>query len=157
MKIRSSDRAPPGRAAGLVGTSAVHAAAISFLFTTVKPTKASPPSYAVDLVAAPAPSTEAAGARGTPDSASGGEAAAGPAQDGAAPEKPAPVTPQPPKPKPRPARSLPTGRSRTGAVAEDGCAGHAGPGRNTEHRQRCRDDQDAGAGVSVSRSICGTS
>ena len=44
MNLRSAERAPPGRAAGVVGTILVHAAAISFLFTTVKPTKASPPT-----------------------------------------------------------------------------------------------------------------
>jgi len=55
VKIRSSDREPPGRAAGMVGTLLVHAAAVGFLLGTVKPSKAAPPTYAVDLVAAPAP------------------------------------------------------------------------------------------------------
>ena len=55
MKIRSSDREPPGRAAGMVGTLLIHAAAVGFLLGTVKPSKAAPPTYAVDLVAAPAP------------------------------------------------------------------------------------------------------
>lgn len=88
MNIRSSDREPPGRAAGLVGTIVVHAAAISFLFTTVKPTRASPPSYAVDLVAAPAPSQKRLAREALPT----------PPPE----EKPAPVTPKPPKPTPAP-------------------------------------------------------
>jgi protein TonB len=84
VKVRTSDRAPPGQAVGLVGTLLVHAAAASFLLTTVRPTKAAPPTYAVDLVAAPAP-TEKRLAR---------EALPTPPPE----EKPAPVKPPPPKP-----------------------------------------------------------
>ncbi len=93
MKIRTPDRAPPGRAAGLVGTILVHAAAASFLITTVKPSRAAPPSYAVDLVAAPAP-TQRRLAR---------EALPTPPPE----EKPAPVTPKPPKPVKTPAPPKP--------------------------------------------------
>ena len=93
MNVRSADRDPPGRAAGLVGTILVHALAVSFLFTTVKPTKASPPSYAVDLVAAPAPTQKrlAREALPTPPPV----------------EKPAPVKPTPPKPTKAPAPPKP--------------------------------------------------
>ena len=97
MNVRSADRAPPGRAAGLVGTILVHAAAVSFLFTTVKPTKASPPSYAVDLVAAPAPSQKRLAREALPTP---------PPEEKPAPVKPTPPkptkTPAPPKPKPAP-------------------------------------------------------
>ena len=93
MNVRPADRDPPGRAAGLVGTILVHALAVSFLFTTVKPTKASPPSYAVDLVAAPAPTQKrlAREALPTPPPV----------------EKPAPVKPTPPKPTKAPAPPKP--------------------------------------------------
>jgi protein TonB len=93
VKVRMAERAPPGRAAGMVGTILVHAAAISFLFTTVKPSKASPPSYAVELVAAPAPTQKrlAREALPTPPPA----------------EKPAPVKPTPPKPTKAPAPPKP--------------------------------------------------
>jgi periplasmic protein TonB len=93
VNVRSADRDPPGRAAGLVGTILVHALAVSFLFTTVKPTKASPPSYAVDLVAAPAPTQKrlAREALPTPPPV----------------EKPAPVKPTPPKPPKAPAPPKP--------------------------------------------------
>jgi protein TonB len=76
-----------------VGTILVHAAAISFLFTTVKPSKASPPTYAVELVAAPAPTQKrlAREALPTPPPA----------------EKPAPVKPTPPKPTKAPAPPKP--------------------------------------------------
>jgi periplasmic protein TonB len=96
VNVRSADRAPPGRAAGLVGTILVHAAAVSFLFTTVKPTKASPPSYAVDLVAAPAPSQKRLAREALPT----------PPPE----EKPAPVKPTPPKPTkiPAPPKPKPT-------------------------------------------------
>jgi periplasmic protein TonB len=93
VNVRSADRAPPGRAAGLVGTILVHAAAVSFLFTTVKPTKASPPSYAVDLVAAPAPSQKRLAREALPT----------PPPE----EKPAPVKPTPPKPTKTPALPKP--------------------------------------------------
>jgi periplasmic protein TonB len=97
VNVRSAERQPPGRAAGLVGTILVHAAAVSFLFTTVKPTKASPPSYAVDLVAAPAPSQKRLAREALPTP---------PPEEKPAPVKPAPPkpvkTPAPPKPKPPP-------------------------------------------------------
>jgi periplasmic protein TonB len=93
VKVRLLDREPPGRAAGLVGTIVVHAAAVSFLFTAVKPTKAAPPSYAVDLVAAPAPSQKRLAREALPT----------PPPE----EKPAPVTPTPPKPTKAPALPKP--------------------------------------------------
>jgi periplasmic protein TonB len=93
VKVRMAERAPPGRAAGMVGTILVHAAAVSFLFTTVQPSKASPPSYAVELVAAPAPTQKrlAREALPTPPPV----------------EKPAPVKPTPPKPAKAPAPPKP--------------------------------------------------
>jgi periplasmic protein TonB len=93
VKVRMAERAPPGRAAGMVGTILVHAAAVSFLFTTVQPSKASPPSYAVELVAAPAPTQKrlAREALPTPPPV----------------EKPAPVKPTPPKPAKVPAPPKP--------------------------------------------------
>lgn len=99
MKVRTSDRAPPGRAAGMVGTILVHALAVSFLFTTVRPSRAAPPSYAVDLVAAPAPTQKrlAREALPTPPPV----------------EKPAPVKPTPPKPTKAPAPPKPKPRPPT--------------------------------------------
>jgi len=99
VKVRTSDRAPPGRAAGMVGTILVHALAVSFLFTTVRPSRAAPPSYAVDLVAAPAPTQKrlAREALPTPPPV----------------EKPAPVKPTPPKPTKAPAPPKPKPRPPT--------------------------------------------
>ena len=93
MKVRLAERAPPGRAAGMVGTILVHAAAIGFLFTTVQPSKASPPSYAVELVAAPAPTQKRLAREALPT----------PPPE----EKPAPVKPKPPKPAKAPAPPKP--------------------------------------------------
>ena len=93
MKVRMAEREPPGRAAGVVGTMLVHAAAASFLFTTVKTTKAAPPSYAVDLVAAPAPTQKRLAREALPT----------PPPE----QKPAPVTPTPPKPAKAPAPPKP--------------------------------------------------
>jgi protein TonB len=93
VKVRTPEREPPGRAAGLIGTIVVHAAAVSFLFTAVKPTKAAPPSYAVDLVAAPAPTQKRLAREALPT----------PPPE----EKPAPVTPTPPKPSKAPAPPKP--------------------------------------------------
>ena len=58
MKIHKSHPGPQGTLAGLVGTIVVHAGAVSFLIAAVKPARPSPPTYAVDLVAAPAPTTK---------------------------------------------------------------------------------------------------
>jgi periplasmic protein TonB len=93
VKVRLGERAPPGRAAGMVGTILVHAAAISFLFTAVRPSKASPPSYAVELVAAPAPTQKRLAREALPT----------PPPE----EKPAPVKPTPPKPAKAPAPPKP--------------------------------------------------
>jgi periplasmic protein TonB len=93
VKVRLAERAPPGRAAGMVGTTLVHAAAIGFLFTTVKPSKAAPPSYAVELVAAPAPTQKRLAREALPT----------PPPE----EKPAPVKPTPPKPAKAPAPPKP--------------------------------------------------
>jgi protein TonB len=84
--VRGDRGRPPGTTVGLIGTLLVHAAAAAFAFTQVKPAKAGPPSYAVELVAAPAPSPKQRLAR---------EAVPTPPPE----EKPAPVKP-PPKPKP---------------------------------------------------------
>jgi periplasmic protein TonB len=89
----------PGRVAGLVGTLVVHAAAVLFLMAAVKPTRASPPSYAVDLVAAPAPTTKRLAREALPTPPPE-EKPAPPPPKPAPPQvdKPAPVTPKPPKP-----------------------------------------------------------
>jgi protein TonB len=104
VKVRTSYRAPPGQAAGLVGTILVHAAAASFLLTTVKPSKAAPPSYAVDLVAAPAPTQKRLAREALPT----------PPPE----EKPAPVKPPPPKPAKAPAPPKPKPPAPTEAKKE---------------------------------------
>jgi protein TonB len=100
VNVHSPSQSQPGRLAGLVGTVVVHVAAALFLFAAVKPTRASPPSYAVDLVAAPAPTTKQRLAREalpTPPP----EEKPTPTPPKPAPpqkERPAPVAPKPPKP-----------------------------------------------------------
>jgi protein TonB len=84
--VRADRGRPPGTTVGLAGTVLVHAAAATFAFTQVKAVKAGPPSYAVELVAAPAAAPKQRLAR---------EAVPTPPPE----EKPAPVKP-PPKPKP---------------------------------------------------------
>jgi protein TonB len=95
----------PGRVAGLVGTLMVHAAAVLFLVAAVKPTRASPPSYAVELVAAPAPTTKRLAREALPTPPP--EEKPAPTPPKPAPpqkDKPAPVAPKPPKP----AKTTPT-------------------------------------------------
>jgi protein TonB len=96
VNIRTPDREAPGRAAGVVGTILVHTAVAGFLFTTVKPTKAAPPSYAVDLVAAPAPTQKRLAREALPTPPPEEK----PAPVKPPPPKPPPKTPAPPKPKP---------------------------------------------------------
>ena len=93
MIVRADRGHPPGSTVGLAGTVLVHAAAAAFAFTQVKAVKAGPPSYAVELVAAPAAAPKQRLAR---------EAVPTPPPE----EKPAPVKP-PPKPKPTKAPAPP--------------------------------------------------
>jgi periplasmic protein TonB len=84
--VRADRGRPPGTTVGVIGTVLVHAAAAAFAFTQASTVKAGPPSYAVELVAAPAPAPKQRLAR---------EAVPTPPPQ----EKPAPVKPLP-KPKP---------------------------------------------------------
>jgi periplasmic protein TonB len=86
--VRADRGRPPGTAIGLIGTVLVHAGVVAAALTGVTAAKAVPPSYAVELVAAPAPSPKQQLAR---------EAVPTP------PPKPKPVkTPPAPAPKPPP-------------------------------------------------------
>ncbi len=92
---------PPARGdgrskvAGGIGTILVHTAAAAFLFSQVRSSTATPPVYAVSLVAAPAPTERKRIAR---------EAVPTPPQEKPAPVKPKPTPPPkaPPKPEPKP-------------------------------------------------------
>ena len=96
MNLRGPDRGD-GRSklAGGIGTVAVHAAAALFLFSQVRSSAATTPVYAVNLVAAPAPTERKRIAR---------EAVPTPPQEKPAPVKPKPTPPPktPPKPEPKP-------------------------------------------------------
>ncbi len=104
MKLRAPDRGERrNKVAGGIGTLLVHGAAAAFLFSQVRTSTATPPVYAVNLVAAPAPTARKRIAR---------EAVPTPPQ-----EKPAPVTPKPtpppktpPKPEPKPPAPTDPGR-----------------------------------------------
>ena len=96
MRVRRH-RAKGSAPIGLAGTLVVHAAAVGVLLLAVKPPKQFPPVYAVNLVAAPAPT---ANPRPAP------EAVARPVEEPPAPTvptpKPAPVQPKPAPVQPRP-------------------------------------------------------
>ena len=96
MNLRGPDRGD-GRSklAGGIGTILVHGAAAAFLFSQVRTSTATPPVYAVNLVAAPAPTERKRIAR---------EAVPTPPQEKPAPVKPKPTPPPktPPKPEPKP-------------------------------------------------------
>jgi protein TonB len=94
VNVRSERGRPPGTTVGILGSLLVHAGAAAFAFSQVKAVKAGPPTYAVELVAAPAPAPKQRLAREAVPTA--------PPQ-----EKPAPVKP-PPKPKPTKAPAPPT-------------------------------------------------
>lgn len=108
MKMHTAAREPPGRAVGLLGTLVVHAAAVGFLVATVKPSKASPPSYAVNLIAAPAPSTKRLAREALPTPPPEEKPAPTPPKPTPVKEKPAPVAPKPPKPAPVTPAAAPT-------------------------------------------------
>lgn len=94
MNLRPPDRGD-GRSklAGAIGTILVHAGAAAFLFSQVRPSTATPPVYAVNLVAAPAPVQKKRIAT---------EATPRPQQEKPAPVKPKPTPPPKPPPKPEP-------------------------------------------------------
>lgn len=98
MRLHTSAREPPGRVVGLAGTLLVHVAALAFLISAVKPSKASPPSYAVNLVAAPAPSAKRLAREALPTPPPEEKPAPTPPKPSPVKEKPAPVAPTPPKP-----------------------------------------------------------
>jgi periplasmic protein TonB len=96
VNLRPPDRGDPrSKVAGGIGTILVHAAAAAFLFSQVRASGATPPVYAVNLVAAPAPTERKRLAR---------EAVPTPPQEKPAPVKPKPKPPPkaPSKPEPKP-------------------------------------------------------
>ena len=93
MNVRADRGRPPGTTAGLIGTVLVHGSVVALAFTQAQPAKAGPPTYQVNLVAAPAPA---------PNKRRATEAVPTPPV-----EKPAPVKPAP-KPKPTKAPAVPT-------------------------------------------------
>ena len=94
MKMRVEAREGPSVPAGLIGTTLLHAAAVALVVVTPhSEAKAGPPSYAVELIAAPEPQPTL-------------KKAAPEAIPTPPVEKPAPLKPQPaklpPKPEPKP-------------------------------------------------------
>jgi len=94
MKMRVAAREGPSVPAGLIGTTLLHAAAVALVVATPhSEAKAGPPSYAVELIAAPEPQPTL-------------KKAAPEAIPTPPVEKPAPLKPQPaklpPKPEPKP-------------------------------------------------------
>ena len=117
VNLRAPDRGDPrSKLAGWIGTLVVHAGAALFLVSQVRTTTATPPVYAVNLVAAPAPTERRRIAR---------EAIPTPPQEKPAPVKPSPKPPPkaPPKPEPKPSGADPArpGGSRRPTAG----AGHA--------------------------------
>ena len=106
-----------GQAAGVVGTLAVHGAAVAFVFALARPPKPMPPVYAVELVAAPAPVSAPSAPVATAPPAPAPEPAV--ARTPPKPTRtPAVKTPTPPKPEParippRPATTTPVPGAQT--------------------------------------------
>jgi len=96
MQVRASaTREGPSVTAGLIGTTVLHAAAVSLLFVAPRETaKQGPPSYAVELVAAPEPQPQI-------------KKAAPEAIPTPPPEKAVPIKPRPAKLPPAPAKPEP--------------------------------------------------
>jgi protein TonB len=91
----SAPREGPSVTAGLIGTTVLHAAAVGLIFVAPKATqRQGPPSYAVELVAAPEPQPQIK--KAAP------EAIPTPPEEKAAPIKPRPAKLAPPKPEPKP-------------------------------------------------------
>jgi protein TonB len=96
VNLRAPDRRDSrSKLAGTIGTLLVHAGAAAFLSSQVRTSTATPPVYAVNLVAAPAPTMKKRIAK---------EAVPTPPVEKPAPVKPKPKPPPktPPKPEPKP-------------------------------------------------------
>ena len=106
-----------GVAAGVAGTVMVHAVAIGFLVTEVKPPAPGPPVYAVELVAAPAAAPEAKPAPEIVQRPP--EPAPVPTKSVPPPKKPAPA-PAPAPPKSTPEKREPTPRTTAPAQPAPG-------------------------------------
>jgi periplasmic protein TonB len=88
-------REGPSVTAGLIGTTVLHAAAVGLIFVAPHESqRPGPPSYAVELVAAPEPQPRIK--KAAP------EAVPTPPEEKAAPIKPRPAKLAPPKPEPKP-------------------------------------------------------
>jgi len=96
MQVRgSAPREGPSVTAGLIGTTVLHAAAVGLIFVAPKETeRPGPPSYAVELIAAPEPQPQIK--KAAP------EAVPTPPEEKAAPIKPRPAKLAPAKPEPKP-------------------------------------------------------
>jgi periplasmic protein TonB len=95
VNLRAPNRRDPrSQVAGLLGTVLVHAGAVFFLMSQVKPSNATPPVYAVDLIAS----------SNLPRKRIATEATPRPPEEKPAPVKPKPKPPPkaPPKPEPKP-------------------------------------------------------
>ncbi len=113
MNLRAPDRKDPrSKLAGTIGSVVVHAAAALFLLGQARTTTATPPVYAVNLVAAPAPTERKRIAK---------DALPTPPQPKPAPVKPSPKPPPkaPPKPEPKPPAPAPPDREAPAPVSGD--------------------------------------
>ena len=91
----SAPREGPSVTAGLIGTTVLHAAAVGLIFVAPHESqRQGPPSYAVELIAAPEPQPQIK--KAAP------EAVPTPPEEKAAPIKPRPAKLAPPKPEPKP-------------------------------------------------------
>ena len=137
MRIHEPSQTP-GRVAGLVGTVVVHAGAVLFLVAAVKPTRASPPSYAVELVAAPAPTTKRLAREALPTPPPEEKPAPTPPEAGAAAEGQASTgdaeTTEASQDDPHARTQTAADGERAGAGSEDCGSGGAGSGRDPQHR-----------------------
>lgn len=110
-----------GGTVGVVGTLAVHGAAVAFVFVAARPPKPMPPVYAVELVAAPAPVNAPAAPVAT------------------APPTPAPepaVSRTPPKPSRTPAVKAPAPKPEPARTPPKPAATPSAPGAQTARSTR---------------------
>lgn len=100
-------RESPGITAGLLGTTVVHGALVAGFLWGTSPPEATPPVYAVELIAAPAPTEQR---RLAPEAVQRPEPT---------PEPPAPSEPAPPVTRPEPAPPRPTPREQPAPAQTD--------------------------------------
>lgn len=124
-----------GRAVGAAGTLAVHGVVVAFALITARPGRPMPPVYAVELVAAPAPTSAPKAPVATAPPVSTPQPAVSRTPPARTPRQPAPPVvkrPEPVRTPPKPATTPPNPGAQTSRTTQSAAVAPA-PGETPSH------------------------